>query len=584
MATMIPAQISEDAPTSERRVFDRLQADPDTRGWTVLHSLGLAHRGNKPYGEIDFVVLVPNAGILCLEVKGGRVRCENGVWYTKNHKGIESQLGKSPLMQARDGMFALIRAIREHFAEGSAEASVVTASAVVFPDVLAPPTGVEAERWEFIDRNTLSTRPISHTIISILKAQRQRLGRLQDKLPDARTLGSIRSFVRPDFDLVVARSTAITHADEQLIRLTEAQYDIIDSVELNHRCLISGAAGTGKTLVAVEIARRALRSGRRPIIMCYNRLLGDWLGGELDKAGIVVGSYYRLLRRLILDSGVRNEFLAAKSAAGAEPGFLDWPSYALEALSERGALGDLLIVDEAQDLATDQDLCVMDAMLQGGLAGGRWVISGDFNRQAIFGGACPALGLPKFESLLRERAPHFGHLQLNRNCRNTRQIAEETAMLAGFDRMPYRLNAAEGPAVDYRFWRTPNEQLDRFAQALHDLQRDGVTADQIVVLSPLRFENSVANRVRNGGFPIVDVTEAGLSTPRAVSFATVQAFKGMEARVVVLTDLRGIEDSDRQSLLYVAMSRARTALVMLVHETFRPHVQAAMRRILAEQN
>jgi len=47
--------------------------------WTVLHTLGIARRATGPYGEIDFVVIIPGEGVICLEVKGGRLSCEAGV-------------------------------------------------------------------------------------------------------------------------------------------------------------------------------------------------------------------------------------------------------------------------------------------------------------------------------------------------------------------------------------------------------------------------------------------------------------------------------------------------------------------------
>ena len=225
----------------------------------------------------------------------------------------------------------------------------------------------------------------------------------------------------------------------------------------------------------------------------------------------------------------------------------------------------------------------MDAMLQGGLAGGRWVMFGDFTRQALFGGVCVDHGFNGFQRMLRNRAPHFAVLHLNFNCRNTPQIAEETAMLSGFERMPYRLNAADGPAVDYRFWQAPDEQLDRLVEALNDLLGEGVTPEQIVILSPLRLQHSVANRLGGRGLRVAEISESGQNIDGSISFSTMQAFKGMETPVAVLTDLQGIENTDRQSLLYVAMSRARTTLVMVVHQSFRPHVQAAMRRLRTEQ-
>ena len=85
---MIPVQYDvSTVSAAERRIFDLLKSDPNTKGWTVIHSLGLARRGWKPYGEIDFVVFIPGNGILCLEVKGGRVACKDGVWTTTNREG-----------------------------------------------------------------------------------------------------------------------------------------------------------------------------------------------------------------------------------------------------------------------------------------------------------------------------------------------------------------------------------------------------------------------------------------------------------------------------------------------------------------
>ena len=80
MATMIPARIdSDEVSAAERRVFGLLENDPGTTDWTVLHSLGIARRATGPYGEIDFVIIIPAKGVICLEVKGGRLSCEEGV-------------------------------------------------------------------------------------------------------------------------------------------------------------------------------------------------------------------------------------------------------------------------------------------------------------------------------------------------------------------------------------------------------------------------------------------------------------------------------------------------------------------------
>ena len=70
MARMIPAVIDPGTPSlGERDAFQRLESDPIADGWTVIHSLYLPNHVRQISGELDFVVLVPGKGILCLEIK-----------------------------------------------------------------------------------------------------------------------------------------------------------------------------------------------------------------------------------------------------------------------------------------------------------------------------------------------------------------------------------------------------------------------------------------------------------------------------------------------------------------------------------
>jgi hypothetical protein len=108
MARMFPPEFDETSPSAaEKHVFNLLKTDVRTGNWLVLHSLGLSRRPSGPYGEIDFVVIIPGEGLVCLEVKGGRISCEGGIWKTTNRFGSTSTLKKSPMMQAREAMFAL---------------------------------------------------------------------------------------------------------------------------------------------------------------------------------------------------------------------------------------------------------------------------------------------------------------------------------------------------------------------------------------------------------------------------------------------------------------------------------------------
>ena len=91
MAIMIPSVISPEVKSSaERKIFEWFQNAPGTDKWIVLHSLGITTHNKVIYGETDFLVLAPQLGIFALEVKGGRVKRENGIWYFTNRYGSES--------------------------------------------------------------------------------------------------------------------------------------------------------------------------------------------------------------------------------------------------------------------------------------------------------------------------------------------------------------------------------------------------------------------------------------------------------------------------------------------------------------
>lgn len=601
MATMIPPRYDTGTSSAEQHVFERLRSDPDTLSWTVMHSLALSRRGRKPYGEIDFVVLIPEEGIVCIEVKGGRVSCRDGVWRTQDRFGHESPLNRSPFQQAREGMFALRDAIRQHFGTHDTLSATTIASLVIFPDVAAPPLTTEFESWECVDV-TRFRHPISRSLREVLRRQRERVGGNGLESSAKR----LRSFLRPDFDVVIARATTIARSEERLLALTEDQYEVLDTLEQNDRCLVEGAAGTGKTLLALEYAKRAAANGRRIVLLCFNRMLGDWLSERASESEatnlISAGSYHRILRDLIVRSSYGDEFLARESEDKSRSLFEEAYSFYGElALGEIKELPDAIIVDEAQDLMSPGALAVINSWLKGGLAGGRWALFGDFTRQAIYSeasnvipsngsannlGALEEVSRDRIRGMLRDHVDHFASLILRRNCRNTRPIGEETALLSGFDSLPYRLDAHDALAVDYRWFRDRGNESGSLRNVLAMLTRDNVVESDIVILSPLRFEHSVAA-------DLADDTEyrvaPGTSAPRGrtriptFSFSTIHAFKGMESPVVILCDIERLSGNDAEALLYVGMSRARSHLVMLVNERLKGAVQSAFQRRLSAE-
>src|ERR1700748_3568180 len=118
MARILPPYIDRSCKSdAEKRLFEIFKTSPFAGDWTILHSLNLSQHTRRLYGEIDFLVMIPGGCILVMEVKGGDVRCADGVWYFTNRYGQVNQ-NKSPFNQGRDAMFSLITAIEKEFGRG----------------------------------------------------------------------------------------------------------------------------------------------------------------------------------------------------------------------------------------------------------------------------------------------------------------------------------------------------------------------------------------------------------------------------------------------------------------------------------
>lgn len=586
MARMLPQDFDVTVTSAaERRIFDLLKNDPGTGEWTVIHSLGLARRGKKPYGEIDFVVLIPGGGIYCIEVKGGRIACQNGEWTTTDRHGRTGSLKRSPFLQAREGMFAIRDAVLKQAPAGFPR-DVVFGYAVAFPDISFDIDSPEWEDWQVIDRETL-LRPVSDALLNVSRSCRNlhAYGHRSDE-PSPQTVRIVKQLLRPDFEIVVTRATQIEDTEETLCRLTEEQYDVLDTLDSNERAMVEGAAGTGKTMLALEFARRSAMAGRRTLLLCFNQLLGEWLARRVAEFELgdrlVAGRHYQLLRKAVLDTNLRVSFLQEEQRTNTtERLFREiLPLYGIEAIGNLQKPFQQLVVDEAQDLITPSTLDVWSAWLNAELRETRWVLFGDFHRQAIFTNA------PKGDEMKRQIdavGGHYVRMPLRQNCRNTRNIAEETALLSGFEAPPYRMGAIRGLPVDYRYYTGQESQCKHLVEVLSNLLRDGVKPADIAVLSRLRLENSHVSAVRQGhGFSLHEMGAAAQRQTRdpSVGFATVHGFKGMESPVVILCDVDDVGDGEPQGLLYVGMSRARSCLIVLINERARTAVQARIRQKL----
>ena len=589
MAEMIPDRSPEDQNESE--VFELLKNDENTKEWIVLHSLNLSNRGEgKPYGEIDFVIIIPGEGIICMEVKGGIIDEQDGEWfrYKKNREKYEV---KNPFIQAKDSTLALEERIKKKF-ENSGESKCPVGRMVCFTDIPCPSQTTEFDSWEVIDCNDLSgNRLISSFIKKAAKEWRQKLPK--SVAPTRSEAKNIREYLRPCSPISV--KSWIKQSEDQLVRLTEEQYLILESSKKLPHLLIEGAAGTGKTVLAVEFALRMSNEGKKVLLICYNRLLGQSLEARTEKyPNITAGTFHKVLKNLIEKSSFKNLFITERRYQDDQElydkmdsdqmyydkTYIDYGQLALDE-EELGPQYDLVVVDEAQDLIFRKGvLDVLNAALYGGLSDGRWSMLGDFSRQNIFYHNGKDQNAESKLKSYGKGLDFSGPLVLPVNCRNTKRIAEATYRFSGFDGPPCRLGKESGLEVKYEYWEGMEGLTKCLGERINKLLQAGISLEDIVILSPARLRS----RLKILGFSIEDVSYRAYPRRRKkiVRVSSIKSFKGLESVVIIL--VLGTEEmfgNNSESLRYVAMSRARSLLVVLMDQRGKRHIQKSHPELIA---
>ena len=561
MAKMIPSVLSPEIKSNaEKRIFEWFRDDPVTADWIVLHSLGISNHNKVIHGETDFFVLAPYMGVFALEVKGGRVSRKDGVWCFTNRYGKTTTKARGPFDQAWDGAFSIVNDIKKKLDNNHKHLkNVFFGVGVMFPDIEYKTVGCDEEQWQVFDSNDGSS--VGAFIKRLFQGSREKWIDVHgkdisfDRLPSEEDINYIASILRGDFDKAVAMSAQIRYSEEELINLTNEQYRCIDQLNDNKRCLITGGAGTGKTLIAIEEAKMAVADGMKVALFCFNRNLGIWFEKYFADAPknlrpAYIGTFHKYMLNTIKSNGDTVPYIS-KDDDSTEFYERVIPKLAKQAVSSSQEKFEKIIVDEAQDLIKPDYLNVLDASLSGGLSRGRWIMLGDFSQQAIYNSSTTA---EKMLEMLEDRTA-FIRFKLTVNCRNTKKICDEITTVTGFEPPSDIWSKVEGLPVEYLTYSSSDEKKEKLIDVLHSLIENHVSARKITILSPVKREKSIVNEIDE--FVIQDYRVYGKNE---LSFSTIQSFKGLENTIIILIDIESIAD---KNLMYVALSRARSALYVI---------------------
>lgn len=516
---MIPNKLVTNNSEAEKQVFDQLRASfsgGDKSGWFAMHSLNLPRHKHKRFGEIDFVVCGPD-GLFVLEVKGGGVSCRDGVWETKNRFGKSNPLGESPFRQAEGALHGL----RDKLPP-SIKSAFVVGYGVIMPGVERLPQSAEWDRAVLADRSDF--RQFEKWLKRFIRHWREKRANKPAASPSQ--LQKLKQFLRPDFEAVVPLHVSVHDVEDRIAKLTEDQLRWVDAIEANPRVICSGGAGTGKTMLALDLAKRWCTDGMKTVLACHS----PWLKSFLEQHAV--------------------------------PGLTVSLADSIHITARRAGIDkfDALIVDEGQDILNMDALDMLDRFLLGGISEGHWCFFHDVNNQS---GLCGSY-VPDAYDYLSSSSPL--KIPLKTNCRNTlpilHQIQGDLAADVG------NSGVGDGPAVREVCVADADSAIESLEKELHDLvDGEGFSPGDIVVLSPVPFTqswtSSLSENMRNSITVLDDSSPRNINRP-TIGFAQIVDFKGLESEVVVLVDMpRPGHSETLRSLHYVGMSRARALLSMI---------------------
>ena len=383
-----------------------------------------------------------------------------------------------------------------------------------------------------------------------MKIWGDKAGRAAPKPLEAWELKRLRKrAIHPVLEIVETLGSDIRADSRELLRLTRQQLETVKGFRRNKRLRVIGGAGTGKTVLALEAARRFRDEGKSALLVCYNNRLGDFLKASIDGwesaegAGEVwANTFFRLCAQAHHDKHGKGLPVPEDKKEQDRFWAQEAPYFLMEGV-EAGAIPrfDAIVVDEGQDFAPlwweVLASCLKDP------DGGNLLAFYD-PAQEIFGRGCHVPDWPLYE--------------LTYNFRNTRKIADVVRELGKVEMISYETCPA-GEEPEVRDQRSASMGRKKVEQLVEELTgKGGVPVEKIVVLTPHTRDNSCMKGLDElAGFSLCD---RPFDRDGKLLHTTIGAFKGLESDVLILADIDPEDPRCDLNARYVAASRARHRL------------------------
>lgn len=549
----------------EREVYVALKKSlPDD--WVVFYHYVYCCRGFFPFdGEADFIILAPERGILFLEVKQSR-SCESidGVWYAIGKNKNRTEV-KNPFEQAIKNKHSIIKIICNKLGLNKNAFPATYGHVVIYPFGVVQGTLPASQTPQvFIDCNSMNDL-YTRLERAFFDFGYKRNSRFLEKSVFDKVFNILLGNTKfvpltcPSIDHDVVEPLVIQE-NQVLEDLTRDQYEVFRNMLARNRVKINGKAGSGKTMIAVWTAEALASIGDEVLLLCYNRLLAEWINLTYElPENVKVTTFHGLFFEYANNANIINNYNTADPKFWLE----DCAIGLLEAISKLGdkCKFNSIIVDEGQDFAPYWWLPIED-LLKSSHAGHFYIFYDP--EQSIY--LDQQLGVKPEEI---EYPVNMDDYYLWQNCRNTVKITK------------YCENFTDNPIATFE--KSPEGTIPNLlsscdnasnrakiaSKIIKDWLNEGFNPAEIAVISPWKKENPSSTLNNLDEVANYKITGEREDLPKWIGGdliwgSTIKAFKGLEATCVMITDIPklgtvGFNKHD----MYVAASRAKLRLVLL---------------------
>lgn len=532
MAIMYPNKPREFMKNSKEDImFEALSKLPDS--YYIFHSFSIVNvsDGIIHESETDFVIFNPQKGIMCLEAKAGNVKYENGQWLYGS--GIPMS-HDGPFNQASTNKWKLINYInKKGYNEIIKKCKII--HAVWFPSI-------SKEKFENVSLPSEADNKLMLTCDSFfeLESEISKIFEIsvsngvETHLNGIEVNSILNNILAPSFNLISISEMKLNHNRIVFKKMLDEQISLLNYLEDQHSAVINGMAGTGKTVIALEKAKRHSDKKEKVLFLCYNKFLKEYLkanypykdvdyftidGLACDFCNTTKANYQEL--RNILDEMYMNNTFPYKH----------------------------VVIDEGQDFGKDSidEENIIEYLKMN-------VVDSEDNDGTFY------IFYDKNQMIQSKKIPDYisnadCKLTLYKNCRNTINIARTSLRFLRNEKSP-KMNddSIIGEVPKMFFCANKEESVNIINKIIEETKEDKIETLQILTcktedVSILKDECSCGKYLyKNYKIP----------------FTTCKKFKGLESEAVILVDVdKKMIESEFEQLLYVGSSRAKFKLYII---------------------